>query len=60
MLGVDAVHVHPGGDAGEGHDEAVPPSVEGQMAQRPRIARWHRRVVQPVGEDPLGRALEDV
>ena len=59
VLGVDPVRLHTGCDTGEGHDEPVPPPVEGQVSQRPGVPVGHGRVVQPIGKDPLRGALED-
>ena len=59
VLGVDPIHVHPRRYPGVGHDEPVPASIEGQVPQRPCVARRDGRVVDPVGQDPLCRALED-
>jgi hypothetical protein len=59
VLGIDAVWLDSHGNTGEGHDESVPTSVEGQVAQRPFVSGRHRGVVQRVWDDPLGRALED-
>ena len=58
-VGIDAVGIGARRDAGEGHDEAEPAPVEGEVAERPLVARRHGRVVQRVRDDPLGGALED-
>ena len=49
----------PDSDAGEGHDEPIPPTIKGQVAQRPSVSGWHRGVVQRIRNDPLRGALED-